>query len=50
MVLLLTLTGSSLFCLGVGLWLGYMQSYRACIRGQRAWLKLHCPGLENIEP
>lgn len=49
MALFLVLLGCSLFCTGVGLWLGYLRGYAACIRGQRAWLKLHVPGLEDIE-
>lgn len=48
-MVLMVLIGCSLFCMGVGLWLGYLRGYAACLRGQRAWLKLHVPGLEDIE-
>jgi hypothetical protein len=49
MAIFLVLLGCSLFCIGVGLWIGYLRGYAACIQGQRAWLKLHVPGLEDID-
>lgn len=49
MAIFLVLLGCSLFCMGVGLWIGFLRGYAACLRGQRSWLKLHVPGLEDID-
>lgn len=47
MELLLLLIGLASLSIGVGLWIGYTLGYGAAIRGQRAWLELHCPGFHT---
>lgn len=49
MTIFLVMLGCSLFCMAVGIWLGYLHGYAACLRGQRAWLKLNCPALKDID-
>lgn len=49
MAVFLVLLGCSLFSGAVGLWIGFLRGYAACIRGQRAWLKLHCAPLKDID-